>query len=186
MSKLAPSVTIATLESPLVFSGLIDGALTIEGDATIAEGSIFRGQLTARRVVILGTFDGSVTAREALHLGPVAVLIGQARAARLSLDPGAGVEAHIHAGAFEPKAAVGPIEARQVPAALAAVSIQPAQRQPGAQSQPAPRPEPDPRPEPSSAGVPSLESLSAVSLDEVERALAGFEVKLAQIAARSK
>lgn len=199
MSKLAPAVNGLNVASPLVFCGMTDGALSIEGDAIVGEGAIFRGQLAARRVVILGTFDGTVTARESLHLGPAAVLIGEARAGRFTLEPGAGVEAHVRAGSIEAKAAVAVEMSEAVPAGVAAVYGAPVQdtavrHGPVQQGQrttihaaaaSTAMATTDTATTPV-ARRPEARSAAAVSLDEVERTLAGFEVKLAAMAARAK
>jgi cytoskeletal protein CcmA (bactofilin family) len=74
-----------TLEAALEGDARLDGVLVV------GEQGLLRGDVEAREVVVLGELEGAVGASGGVHVLEGGVIVGDVRAARLSVDDGGAV-----------------------------------------------------------------------------------------------
>jgi cytoskeletal protein CcmA (bactofilin family) len=105
----------ATLE----INGHVEGEIDVDGDLTVGSGGTVGSDLSGRRVVVRGAVKGNVTGQEAVVLEDGARVVGDIRAPRVAIGPGALVRGYVEtggAGAARPRA-VPAARPRAVPAA---------------------------------------------------------------------
>jgi len=81
---------IAGDEDLLVF-GRVDGEIDLRGALDIDASAVVKARIRATAVRVAGTVVGDITATDVLHLAPTARVIGDLRAGRLVIEPGARV-----------------------------------------------------------------------------------------------
>ena len=82
-----------TGEEDLVIEGTIDGSIKLPGGRlTIGANAHVTGELVAQDIVILGVVKGNLNAVERVDLRKTAVLNGDIKTARLSIEEGATVQ----------------------------------------------------------------------------------------------
>ncbi len=99
----------ATLE----ILGLVDGEILVDGDLTVGDTGMVASDLSGRRVVVRGAVKGNVTGEESVHLEDGAKVVGDVRAPRIAISPGALVRGHVQTAgaggaAARPRAAAKP------------------------------------------------------------------------------
>jgi cytoskeletal protein CcmA (bactofilin family) len=116
----------ATLE----ILGLVDGEILVDGDLTVGDSGMVASDLSGRRVVVRGAVKGNVTGEESVHLEDGAKVVGDVRAPRIAISPGALVRGHVQtagAGASAPRPRAAAAAKPAAPAARpAATSAKPA------------------------------------------------------------
>lgn len=95
---VAPSVrfvgTIAG-QGAFVCCGTIEGDCDIDGSLTLALGGRWKGTIKANDIVIGGTVDGNVVARQRIEIGNSARVTGSLSAKSIAVAEGAIIEADI-------------------------------------------------------------------------------------------
>lgn len=171
MSDLAGNVTViaadAVLRGELSFQGQarilgqVEGKITSPGQLHIGEQSVCRASIDATVVVVDGTVEGDVVARERLELASSAIIRGDITTAKLVVSEGATFTGHC---------TVCP-EAASAKARQEALSTSPS----------LPTLKPTVRP----VNKPRVTPQIAEGNGELESALAGLESKLAGFARKS-
>lgn len=125
-SVIAESVVVTgrvSGDGDLEIRGRIDGEVDIQGDLTLAPGSIAKASLAGARVVVSGAVLGDITATDAIVLEATARVVGNLRAPRIALALGAQIRGDLDMGEIEgtprtrpaaaaaaaPRAARGPV-----------------------------------------------------------------------------
>ncbi|MGH7130469.1 MAG: bactofilin family protein [Phycisphaerales bacterium] len=171
MSDLAGNVTViaadAILRGELSFQGQarilgqIEGKITSPGQLHIGEQSVCKASIDATVVVVDGTVEGDVVARERLELAASAIIRGDITTAKLVVSEGATFTGHC---TVCPEAANAKSRGDTLPAAAPVATLKPTVR-------PITRPRVTPQ--------------IAEGNGELESALAGLESKLAGFARKS-
>jgi cytoskeletal protein CcmA (bactofilin family) len=79
--------------------GFVDGEISVGGDVTVdAEGLVGAG-IQARRLVVRGAVRGNLVAEESIQLEDGARVVGDIRAPRVAIAPGALVRGFVETGA---------------------------------------------------------------------------------------
>lgn len=68
--------------------GALEGDLNCENDVTIGKGSEIKGNISANAVVVAGTINGNMTARDKIQMQSTAKVFGDIKAKRLSVEDG--------------------------------------------------------------------------------------------------
>ena len=125
----------------LAIAGRVEGDVEITGELVIEGKGLVAANVSGARVVVRGAIKGDLTASEAIELDAGARVVGDVRAPRIRIAPGALVRGFVTTGPRE--------EGARRPAARAAVAAPRPQAKPAAA--PAPRSAPAPRPTPAPA-----------------------------------
>jgi cytoskeletal protein CcmA (bactofilin family) len=90
--------------------GFIDGEVAVDGDVTVDADGLVGANVSARRVVVRGAIRGDLTGEEAVVLEDGARVVGDVRAPRIAIAPGALVRGYVQTGDGEgrPPAAARP------------------------------------------------------------------------------
>jgi cytoskeletal protein CcmA (bactofilin family) len=116
----------------LEVQGYVEGEISVGGDVTVDTGGMVGASVHGRRLVVRGAVKGDLTADEAILLEDGARVVGDVRAPRVAIAPGALVRGFVDTGANGEAAR----PARAAPAARPA----PAPARPVAAPAPAPKP----------------------------------------------
>jgi cytoskeletal protein CcmA (bactofilin family) len=95
---VSPSTKIVgtiTGEGPYVFCGTIEGDCDINGLMTLAEGGLWKGTLRATDVIVSGTVEGDVIARERVEISGTARVTGSLAGHSIAVAEGAVIEGEI-------------------------------------------------------------------------------------------
>jgi cytoskeletal protein CcmA (bactofilin family) len=95
---VAPSTKIVgtiTGQGPYIFSGTIEGDCDIDGPVTLADGGRWKGTLKATDIIIGGTMDGDVVARQRIEIVATARVTGSLRAKSIAVSEGAIIDGEI-------------------------------------------------------------------------------------------
>ena len=82
----------------VVVRGRIEGTVRVEGALVIDAGAWVLAEVHARRVTILGTVRGNVTARESIELARTGRMVGDARAPQVTVAAGASFRGRMGMG----------------------------------------------------------------------------------------
>ena len=82
-------------EDEVVVGGVIRGKLDVEGQVTVEPEGVVEADIGARSVSISGAVTGNVTASERVDLLEGARLIGDVKAARLTIADGASFKGNV-------------------------------------------------------------------------------------------
>jgi cytoskeletal protein CcmA (bactofilin family) len=115
--------------------GHVEGDVQVSGDVTIGEEGLCGSGLAARRLVIRGAVKGDLTASESIALDGGARVVGDLRAPRIAIAPGALVRGYVQTAdagsapaakrsAQGARAATPPARAAAAPASSPAVARQ--------------------------------------------------------------
>ena len=114
-------------EGDLVIDGRVEGEIDVTGDITVGGTGMVGASLAARNLVISGAVRGDLVARESIRLEDGARVVGDVKAPRIAIAPGALVRGFVSTGPREE--ASGRTErtkaVAQAPAARAAVAPAP-------------------------------------------------------------
>lgn len=88
-----------SFDSSLKVLGLLEGLIRAGGEVTIAEGGLIKGDVEAATIIVEGTVEGDIIARNKLHLTAKARVIGDVTAASLLVAEGASFIGHCRVGA---------------------------------------------------------------------------------------
>jgi cytoskeletal protein CcmA (bactofilin family) len=96
-----------SLEGKLVYDGHVhvdgraEGEFRVTGNLDVASGATARILIEATNVIVKGTVEGSVAARDKLTLGRGSKVSGDIAVRRLQVDDGASLNGHVRMGDFE-------------------------------------------------------------------------------------
>jgi cytoskeletal protein CcmA (bactofilin family) len=81
--------------------GRAEGEFRVTGNLDVASGATARILIEATNVIVKGTVEGSVAARDKLTLGRGSKVSGDIAVRRLQVDDGASLNGHVRMGDFE-------------------------------------------------------------------------------------
>ena len=84
-----------SVEGDVRIEGTLDGEVSATGEVNVHSTGTARAHISARDVVVGGTVEGKVIARELMALGETASFAGEIHAGRLRVDEGATLNASI-------------------------------------------------------------------------------------------
>jgi cytoskeletal protein CcmA (bactofilin family) len=82
----------------LEIQGHVDGEVNVDGDVTIDAQGLVGANVNARRLVVRGAVKGDLTGEEAVLLEEGARVVGDIRAPRVAIAPGALVRGYVQTG----------------------------------------------------------------------------------------
>ncbi len=88
-----------TGEGDLDIQGRVDGEVSVTGEVTIATGALVAANVSGKRITVHGAVKGDLIAEEAVHLEDGARVVGDIRAARIAIAPGALLKGYVQVGA---------------------------------------------------------------------------------------
>jgi cytoskeletal protein CcmA (bactofilin family) len=83
----------------LEVQGFVEGEIAVGGDVTVDSGAVIGSSVHGRRLVVRGAVKGDLTADEAILLEDGARVVGDVRAPRVAIAPGALVRGFVDTGA---------------------------------------------------------------------------------------
>ncbi len=100
----------------LEIQGFVDGEVAVGGDVTVAAPGIVGANVRGRRLLVRGAVKGDLVGDESVFLEQGARVVGDVRAPRVAIAPGALVRGHVQTGdgdrpsprAVRPQTAVRP------------------------------------------------------------------------------
>jgi len=93
--------------------GGFQGKASIDGDLILTKTSVWKGNVTASVIVIEGVFEGNITARKKVLVGPYATVLGDIKTPALKIASGAKLCCPIYiTNSKYPKEAIGLLEHR--------------------------------------------------------------------------
>lgn len=119
--------------------GHVDGDVSVDGDVTVDAQGLVSANVSARRLVVRGAVKGDLTGEEAVLLEEGARVVGDVRAPRVAIAPGALVRGYVQTGGVD-----GAPRARAATVARSAPVAKPAARPAPAPVKIAPKPAPAP------------------------------------------
>jgi len=78
--------------------GAFEGTINAKGQLHVADGASCKAEVEAGEIVVDGTIEGNVTARERIQLNGKSKLIGDVVAAKLIVAEGASFSGHVSVG----------------------------------------------------------------------------------------
>jgi cytoskeletal protein CcmA (bactofilin family) len=127
----------------LEVQGYVEGDIAVGGDVTVDGGGMVGANVHGRRLVVRGAVKGDLTADESIQLEDGARVVGDVRAPRVAIAPGALVRGFVDTGA-----AGDPGEVATRPARAAAPVARPASPPAKVVAPAAPAPAPKPAAKP--------------------------------------
>jgi cytoskeletal protein CcmA (bactofilin family) len=88
-----------TGEGDLEVQGHVDGEISVTGDVTVASGGLVGASINGKRIIVHGAVKGDLVAEEAVHLEDGAKVVGDIRASRIVMAPGALIKGYVQIGA---------------------------------------------------------------------------------------
>ena len=98
VTYVAPGTKIVgnlTGEGAYIFCGEIEGECDINGPVTVAEGSHWKGAIRATDIVLAGTVEGDVTAKQRVEIAGTARISGSLRGSSIIVAEGAVIEGDV-------------------------------------------------------------------------------------------
>jgi cytoskeletal protein CcmA (bactofilin family) len=132
----------------LEVQGFVEGEISVGGDVTIGSEGMVGAGIRGRRLVVRGAVKGDLTGDESISLEQGARVVGDLRAPRIAIAPGALVRGHVQTADGDgatPRAVRAQTAARPVPvqvpvrAAPMPVAARPVAASPAAAPAPAPK-----------------------------------------------
>jgi cytoskeletal protein CcmA (bactofilin family) len=102
---IAPSTKIVGTisgQGSYVFCGTVEGDCDINGPLTLAEGGTWKGVLKANDVIVAGTVEGDVVARQRVEISGTARVSGSLSGNSIAVAEGAVIEGEIRVTTGEP------------------------------------------------------------------------------------
>jgi cytoskeletal protein CcmA (bactofilin family) len=102
---IAPSTKIVGTisgQGSYVFCGTVEGDCDINGPLTLAEGGHWKGVLKANDVIVAGTVEGDVVARQRVEISGTARVSGSLSGNSIAVAEGAVIEGEIRVTSGEP------------------------------------------------------------------------------------
>ena len=82
----------------LEIHGRVDGDVAIEGEVTISAQGLVGANVSARRLVVQGAVRGDLSGEEAVRLEEGARVVGDVKAPRVAIAPGALIKGFVQTG----------------------------------------------------------------------------------------
>ena len=102
---IAPSTKIVGTisgQGSYVFCGSVDGDCDIDGPLTLAEGGRWKGTMKATDIVVAGTVEGDVVARQRVEISGTARVTGSLSGNSIAVAEGAVIEGEIKVTSGDP------------------------------------------------------------------------------------
>jgi cytoskeletal protein CcmA (bactofilin family) len=102
---IAASTTITgtiTGQGAYVFCGTVEGDCDINGPLTLAEGGRWKGTMKAADIVVAGTVEGDVVAKQRVEISGTARITGSLSGNSIAVAEGAIIEGEIKVTSGEP------------------------------------------------------------------------------------
>jgi len=80
--------------SALRIEGKLDGELICSADASIGKGAVIKGNLSVNSIVVEGTIQGNITAKDKIEMKATAKVHGDIKAKRLAVEDGVTFVGH--------------------------------------------------------------------------------------------
>jgi len=91
-----------TGQGAYVFCGTVDGDCDIDGPLTLAEGGRWKGTMKAVDIVVAGTVEGDVVAKQRVEIAGTARITGSLAGNSIAVAEGAIIEGEIKVTSGEP------------------------------------------------------------------------------------
>jgi cytoskeletal protein CcmA (bactofilin family) len=91
-----------TGQGAYVFCGVVEGDCDIEGPLTLAEGGRWKGTMKAVDIVVAGTVEGDVVAKQRVEIAGTARITGSLAGNSIAVAEGAIIEGEIKVTSGEP------------------------------------------------------------------------------------
>jgi cytoskeletal protein CcmA (bactofilin family) len=91
-----------TGQGAYVFCGVVEGDCDIAGPLTLAEGGRWKGTMTAVDIVVAGTVEGDVVAKQRVEIAGTARITGSLAGNSIAVAEGAIIEGEIQVTSGEP------------------------------------------------------------------------------------
>jgi cytoskeletal protein CcmA (bactofilin family) len=130
-------------EGDIEIHGRVEGDIEVDGDVTLAEGAMVRGDIAGRRIVVRGAVAGNLTGENGVRLETGARVVGDVTAATIGILDGALLRGNIETGQAVKKAAPkrsSAAQAQPLPKTAPAAQAPARGKAPPAQERPAPPP----------------------------------------------
>ena len=85
-------------DSDICIEGGFDGVVEASAEVLISEGAEVHARVSAKRVVVVGSLEGSIKASELAELGAGGRMVGDIHCDRVAIRPGAEFEGSIASG----------------------------------------------------------------------------------------
>lgn len=98
MTYVSPSTRIVGTiagKGAFVFAGTVEGECDIDGSLTLAEGGLWKGSMTADDIVVSGSVEGDVVAREKIEVVSTARISGSLSGKSIAVAEGAIIQGDI-------------------------------------------------------------------------------------------
>jgi cytoskeletal protein CcmA (bactofilin family) len=98
ITVIAQGITIEgelTSDDDIEVAGTIKGRLVTQGGVTVAQSAVIEAEVSGGNVAVAGSITGNVTAAERVDLQTGARLIGDVKAARLTIADGASFKGNV-------------------------------------------------------------------------------------------
>lgn len=105
MTYVSPSTKIVgTIEGQgaYVFSGTIEGDCDIDGTLTLGEGGRWKGRMKATDIIVGGSVEGDVVARQKIEIAATARITGSLSGKAIVVAEGAIIDGAINVTSGEP------------------------------------------------------------------------------------
>lgn len=99
----------------LVVEGTVDSKMIQAAEVVVAQTGMFKGEVEVEVAEIVGTFDGSITARGSLTLRSTGTITGTVRCRRLSVEEGGQLSGRVEMLAEAAGPAAAPVRAPAPP-----------------------------------------------------------------------
>lgn len=97
-TRIRGRVTSSGQGASLEIQGHVEGEVSVDGDVTIDTQGLVGANVSARRLVVRGAVKGDLTGEEAVVLEEGARVVGDIRAPRVAIAPGALVRGYVQTG----------------------------------------------------------------------------------------
>jgi cytoskeletal protein CcmA (bactofilin family) len=91
-----------TGQGAYVFCGVVEGDCDIEGPLTLAEGGRWKGTMKAVDIIVAGTVEGDVAAKQRVEISGTARITGSLSGNSIAVAEGAIIEGEIKVTSGEP------------------------------------------------------------------------------------
>jgi len=101
---ISPSTRIVgtiTGQGAYIFSGTIEGDCDIDGPLTLTDGGQWKGTMKATDIIVGGTIDGNVVARQRIEIAATARVTGSLRGKSIAVAEGAAIDGEIKVASGE-------------------------------------------------------------------------------------
>jgi cytoskeletal protein CcmA (bactofilin family) len=92
-------------EGDIEIHGRVEGDIEVDGEVTLSDGAMVRGDISGRQIVVRGAVAGNLTGENGVRLENGARVVGDVHAATIGIQEGALLRGNIETGQVGRKAA---------------------------------------------------------------------------------